>query len=133
MPAIMAATNTNTCHGPKVSAVSAGPGADRRGPSRCRTLLPADQARIEVAPGRDFQPGREDGHPAVPCDPVAECRHHDGAAHHEGQARIPVAEDVEEAEHLGRSTICETMSPRPKSRPEAKADRIIGMGQNPRT
>ena len=34
---------------------------------------------------------------------------------------------------LAGSTICETMSPRPKSRPEAKADRIIGMGQNPRT
>ena len=69
----------------------------------------------------------------MPCDPVAECRHHDGAAHHEGQARIPVAEDVEEAEHLGRVDHLRDDEPEAEEQAGGEADRIIGMGQNPRT
>ena len=44
-----------------------------------------------------------------------------------------MAEDVEEAQHLGRIDICETISPRPKSRPEPKAVRMAGTAYAPMT
>ena len=52
---------------------------------------------------------------------IGRCRHDQRAQHDEGEARVPIAGDVEKAEYLAGLIMCETVSPRPNRRPLMQA------------
>jgi hypothetical protein len=64
--------------------------------------------------------GGENGCAAAAREREADCGNDDRAGHHEGERRIPRAENIEEAEHFAGSVMPEIKRPSPKTRPPAK-------------
>ena len=102
-PTIIAATNTIDSVDSVDSAVSAGPGAVAGdAPADAEDRRSGDQRKIDVFLLRQVEGFGEEGLFPLQNEPECNPGHDNGAAHHEHQARVPVAGDVEKAEHLLR-------------------------------
>ena len=134
MPATMAATNTTTCQGPKAIAVRAGPG---HSPTR-----PQPMPNRAAPPIRRRSRSRRDGISSR----VASTGMPRRLAMTVPRADTATAPPMTKARLGSQSpkisrkpstlaglTICETISPKPKSRPEPKAVRMAGTAYAPMT
>jgi hypothetical protein len=74
----------------------------RDAPADAEDRRAADQARVEIARGRQVEPALEDRALAAEDEAVADGGHDQRAAHDEGEGGVPGARDVEEVDDLGR-------------------------------
>ena len=116
----MAGTNASVPLASSGSEVTAGPGQIRKAPADAEHRGAGDEWDIDVPCCRKMEPLGQHGLRPAQHQPVADQRHRHRARHHEDEARIEAAGQIEEVLHLGGIRHARDQQAEPNTRPARK-------------